>query len=110
MDKYRSLLNERAAVLTQKKATFAPERAVFAEVITRTASQSKETLTRQLFREDQVQQIFEQLDQVRDALQRVNDGSYGACCECGGEISASRLQLLPETPFCLSCQRTTELG
>jgi len=111
MDNYRQLLEGRAAMLREKKAGLSPARAVFAEAIAdSSAVNSKETLTRQLFCEDQVQQIFEQLQQIEDAMQRLANGSFGNCLECSGAISAGRLQLLPETPFCLACQSATEPG
>ena len=108
MDKYRHLLDERAAMLQQQKNSLAPARAVFTEANTSSALQSKEALTRQLFAEDQVQRIFVQLDRVRDAQVRITDGTYGVCRQCNGEIGASRLQLLPETPLCLACQSSLE--
>ena len=110
MDKYRTLLDQRAEMLEQKRAGLTPARAVFTEALTNSGPQSKEALTRQLFAEDQVQQIFAQLDQVRDARQRIIGGSYGLCSLCGEPIGASRLQLLPETPNCLSCQSGAEQG
>jgi RNA polymerase-binding transcription factor DksA len=42
---------------------------------------------------------------IRAALDRVADGSYGACVRCGAEISEARLDLLPATPFCRDCAR-----
>ena len=110
MERYRALLNQRAEMLQQKKSSLGPTRAVFTEALTNTAAQSKQTLTRQLFVEDKVQQLFAQLDQVRDAQQRITDGTYGHCRQCGAEIAASRLQLLPETLFCLACQSIAERG
>lgn len=41
--------------------------------------------------------------QIQAALQRVEDGSYGICVKCGGEIAAERLDVLPYTPFCSAC-------
>lgn len=37
---------------------------------------------------------------INAALQRIKDGSYGACVRCGAQIEAARLDLLPFTPFC----------
>ena len=41
------------------------------------------------------------LKQVRDALGRVNDGTFGTCIVDGGPIEAARLEALPWTPYCL---------
>jgi len=40
--------------------------------------------------------------QVRDALQRIENGSYGKCVDCGRQIEAARLESLPWTPYCLA--------
>jgi DnaK suppressor protein len=39
--------------------------------------------------------------QVRDALQRIEKGTYGRCVECGRPIEAHRLGSVPWTPYCL---------
>lgn len=43
------------------------------------------------------------LGQIVTALQRMTEGSYGMCVECGGEVPFERLQVFPETPTCTSC-------
>lgn len=44
-----------------------------------------------------------EVKQIRAALARIEDGSYGICARCGDEISTDRLDLLPATPFCRNC-------
>ncbi|GHE06273.1 dimethylmenaquinone methyltransferase [Defluviimonas sp. 20V17] len=44
-----------------------------------------------------------ELRQIRAALRRMEDGSYGTCVKCGGEIGQERLDVLPYTPFCRDC-------
>jgi RNA polymerase-binding transcription factor len=41
------------------------------------------------------------LQQVRDALGRVGDGTFGRCIVDGGPIEESRLEAMPWTPYCL---------
>lgn len=41
--------------------------------------------------------------EVRGAIARVDDGTYGRCLECGTEIAAGRLMILPEVERCGSC-------
>ena len=43
----------------------------------------------------------EELQQVQAALQRVEDGTYGTCVDCGRTISDARLEALPWTPYCV---------
>ena len=41
--------------------------------------------------------------QIKAALKRLDEGSYGICVQCGEVIPVKRLQLLPATPLCVSC-------
>ncbi len=45
------------------------------------------------------------LEQTRDALRRIPEGTYGKCQECGKEIAPKRLRAVPYTPYCLNCAR-----
>lgn len=45
----------------------------------------------------------EELRAIDAALARHAAGEYGACTKCGNEISAARLDAVPETPFCVAC-------
>jgi DnaK suppressor protein len=44
------------------------------------------------------------LEQVRAALQRIQDGSYGKCIDCGRPIEPARLEAVPWTPYCRADQ------
>lgn len=44
------------------------------------------------------------LREVRAALKRINDGSYGICVYTGEEISMKRLEAVPWTAFCIEAQ------
>ena len=44
------------------------------------------------------------LRQVRAALQRVLDGSFGTCIDCDEPISPKRLAAVPWAPRCIQCQ------
>jgi len=47
---------------------------------------------------------------VDTALERIRKGSYGECITCGNEINAKRLQAVPWTRYCISCQEKQEKG
>lgn len=49
-----------------------------------------------------------ELDAIDAALQRIEDGSYGECVECGTEIAAARLQAAPQALRCVACQERHE--
>ena len=50
----------------------------------------------------------EMLEQVRQALGRVDDGSYGICDGCGNGIGKLRLQAFPRAKLCMSCKVAEE--
>jgi DnaK suppressor protein len=45
---------------------------------------------------------------VREALHRLADGTYGVCIDCEESIAPKRLAAVPWTPRCLSCQSDFE--
>lgn len=44
------------------------------------------------------------LDKINDALSYIEDGSYGKCKICGGDIDKERLEFLPYAVNCINCQ------
>ena len=44
------------------------------------------------------------LDYVDEALQRVEDGTFGICRACGGDIGRLRLEAVPTTTWCIDCK------
>ena len=44
------------------------------------------------------------LSAVRFALKRIDDGTYGVCESCDGEISEKRLIAMPWALYCIKCQ------
>ena len=48
------------------------------------------------------------LDKIQKALDRINDGTFGDCEECGEKISVKRLEARPETTLCIRCKEDQE--
>lgn len=48
------------------------------------------------------------LRNVKAALRRLHDGSFGICIECEAEISPKRLAAVPWAPRCIQCQETAD--
>lgn len=46
--------------------------------------------------------------QVMQALQRIDDGTFGKCLTCGKPIGKARLDTIPYTPYCVACERAAE--
>ena len=44
-----------------------------------------------------------ELKQINAALGRVEDGTFGVCVNCGEDISAERLQVIPHAARCRNC-------
>jgi len=44
---------------------------------------------------------FRALQDVRAALERLDQGTYGICVICGEQISPERLEAIPETLYCI---------
>lgn len=51
-----------------------------------------------------VDTLKSQLDEVDKALERILDGTYGTCAQCGREIPAARLEARPESTLCVDCK------
>jgi DnaK suppressor protein len=43
-------------------------------------------------------------------LQRLGEGKYGICEECGGEIGIERLKARPVTTLCIECKSSQEIA
>ncbi|MBV8896105.1 MAG: TraR/DksA family transcriptional regulator, partial [Acidobacteriaceae bacterium] len=48
------------------------------------------------------------LRNVRSALRRIDEGSFGTCLHCEEEISPKRLNAVPWAPFCIQCQEQAD--
>jgi DnaK suppressor protein len=60
-------------------------------------------------REDAVRGSVErQITQIEEALQRIEDGSYGTCVVCGKQIPDERLEARPEAIRCIEHQEEYE--
>lgn len=54
------------------------------------------------------ERLTDQLARTVEALQRVEDGTYGKCVECGKPIRRARLEAVPEAECCVACQAQIE--
>ncbi len=46
--------------------------------------------------------------QIDQALEKLENGSYGLCDKCGKSISAGRLEVSPAATLCIDCKRLDE--
>jgi len=50
----------------------------------------------------------ETLKDIQGALDKLEKDIYGYCEECGQEIDGRRLEVMPFTRYCITCQREHE--
>ena len=50
------------------------------------------------------------LEAVEAAIARLDDGTYGACVQCGRPIAEARLEALPWAAHCIDCQKIVGRG
>jgi DnaK suppressor protein len=48
------------------------------------------------------------LKKIDEAIARIDEGSYGVCESCGGEIGIKRLEVRPVTTLCIACKEEQE--
>jgi RNA polymerase-binding protein DksA len=56
---------------------------------------------------DNAEQVISEID---GALKRIEEGTYGMCATCGGEIPRERLEASPWASLCIDCKRKAEGG
>lgn len=54
---------------------------------------------------DRERKLIKKIDQ---ALQRIEEGTFGLCERCGDEIGTERLKARPVTPYCINCKTRLE--
>jgi DnaK suppressor protein len=104
LSKFRQILEARQVELSnivKRRDEIAIEKSADAiDEVTRAAE--RELAIRNLDRESNL------LRNVRAALRRITDGSYGVCAHCEEEISPKRLAAVPWAPFCIRCQELAD--
>ena len=97
LTKYRNFLGEKLTELSEvvrNREGIANEKNADALDEVQHAAE-RELAIRNLDRESQL------LRNVRGALRRLDDGSYGTCIRCEEEINPKRINAVPWTPFCI---------
>jgi DnaK suppressor protein len=49
-----------------------------------------------------------QLEKIESTVNRIEEGAYGLCMDCGNPIKSERLKVLPHAVRCLKCQEGCE--
>jgi len=100
VEKYRKILEARQAELAsilRNRDAITIEKSPDALDEVQNAAE-RELAIRNLDRESNL------LRNVRAALRRIDEGTFGVCVHCEEEISPKRVNAVPWTPFCIGCQ------
>ena len=109
----RKQLEQRAQVLRAELQRVQTDRADDMDAATgretvHDAGEQGEQLSRDEVRRGEQLRDANELHDITAALQRIEDGRYGECVDCGGAISATRLQVQPAALRCIKCQEKYE--
>ena len=104
VNKFKQILEAKQAELSdllKRRDEIAIEKSPDAiDEVTRAAE--RELAIRNLDRESQL------LRNVRAALRRIEEGTFGVCAHCEEDISPKRLTAVPWAPFCIKCQEAAD--
>jgi len=107
VERFRQVLGNMLETLMDNSrdslAAISQDVAAYADATDRASAESDRQLTL-LMRERDRQAIGE----IHEALDRVKDGEYGICQECGEEIGLARLLAQPTATLCVHCKALLE--
>ena len=107
LEYFRKLLNEMLEEAHQKGNSTLEEltdnNEVFADPADRATAESDRAFTLRI--RDRERRLIRK---IQAALQRMGDGTYGICEECGEDISIARLKARPVTRLCINCKARQE--
>jgi DnaK suppressor protein len=110
LEKYRRLLEQKKAELSDElaKARSAEEETT-EESTQDIADKAVSSYTREFLYSltDGERTVLLRID---EALNRIDDGTYGFCLNCGTQMSDKRLAAVPWAPHCVDCQELAEKG
>ena len=104
---FRKLLHERRDELVVEASRtvdgMGENREQFPDPTDRASLEGNRNLTLRI--RDRERKLISKID---EALGRIDDGSYGKCEECGGDIGLERLRARPVTTLCIDCKSLQE--
>ena len=106
-DVLRRILEERRSEIQEKRRAIREEIPSYQDEVRDTEEQSVTDFAQEMdfaLMEMKAQTLI----RIDEALQRVDQGTYGTCDECGQDIAAARLSAVPFALLCLECQTREE--
>lgn len=107
LEYYRSILNEEMRSLLDEAGKTVSEMTAdttnFPDPTDRATQESDRTFELRI--RDRERKL---INKIKDALERIDDGSFGICEVCGEEIGEGRLKARPVTTLCIDCKMEQE--
>lgn len=104
---FRQILNDMLDDITRKGEETLEEMTdsgeVYADPADRATAESDRAFTLRL--RDRERKLIKKIQQ---AIDRIDDGDFGVCSECGEDISIPRLKARPVTTLCIDCKSKQE--
>lgn len=104
---FRTLLQSRIAELERTLSAAKQETRAYATREADPADQAASEYERQAAAH-KMSASRQNLKVLKEALQRLDEGTYGECAECGNDIERKRLEAIPWVRYCVSCQEARE--
>ena len=101
----RDLERQRAAILneTEEVLTNRPDLEAFPDVSDQASAEVDQNFSMRI--RDRERKLLKKID---EALDRMNNATYGICEHCAGEIPYKRLKARPVTTLCIECKTAQE--
>ncbi|MCS6884494.1 MAG: TraR/DksA family transcriptional regulator [Acidobacteriota bacterium] len=110
LEYYKAKLLERRTVLTgMVERTENYGREADTELTQDPADKASNAYTKELLFSQSTNDRFI-LNLIAEALERIEDGTYGLCVYCNREIQPKRLEAVPWARHCITCQDLQERG
>jgi DnaK suppressor protein len=107
LEKFRKLLNEELARLISEAAQtlngMSQDKALFPDPTDRASLEADRNFLLRI-RDRERKLILK----IQEALARIDEGTFGICQQCGGEISETRLLARPVATLCVDCKQLQE--
>ena len=107
-DFHRLLLDQRAALLAASETGEEAERTVQLDQARVGRLSRMDALQAQAMSIETGRRRRQRLLQIDAALQRIEDGEFGFCRECGEAIATARLAVDPVVTLCIACAESSE--
>jgi DnaK suppressor protein len=107
-DRYRKMLTEKKKTLIDHMSEFYTESLDIETGIAQDLGDKAESSYTKEFLLSLSGADRERLGKIDDALKRLETPDYGLCEDCGKSVSKRRLDAIPWTPHCITCQEKEE--